>query len=72
MKGFRVTDVATGRTLGTATYDGQQWHTTSKSIGRMVAAQTEGLGRTADEVLSYYDDWSNGYIHTAVFGDDEG
>lgn len=68
MNGFRVVDVATGREIGTAMFDGGRWDTSSTSVARMVSAKTAGLGWSPAQVLAFYESWSNGYVQTVGVG----
>jgi hypothetical protein len=55
-------DVNQGETIGTVTYDGSALITEGPVSGLVD-------GRSPDEVLAFYDGWSNGYVSSRLAGE---
>jgi|EndMetStandDraft_2_1072991.scaffolds.fasta_scaffold1357021_1 hypothetical protein len=61
--GFIVKTVPKKKRLGVAELKADGWHYSSPQVGEMVERQ-KAEGFTDQEVLDWFQDWTNGYIAT--------
>lgn len=64
MSGFVVADTVSGKRIGQASLDGGTWVCTSSGVQSLVDAK-KAAGLSDEQVLAYYQDWSNGYLITS-------